>query len=59
MPGFFVTDTYYLRKREMIQMMTAMTAMTIKIPTPIPAWKMSPTNSHPINVVESRTISAE
>ena len=36
----------YFLKRLMSQTITAITRMTRKIPTPTPAWKISPTSSH-------------
>jgi hypothetical protein len=40
---------YFLKNLAKIQITIAMIKITIKIPTPIPALKMSPTNSQLVN----------
>lgn len=43
----------------MIQIMTAITAITINIPTPTPAWKISPISSQLVSVKARMTMMAE
>jgi hypothetical protein len=50
----WIGELRYLLKRLIIHTTTAMTKITRKIPTPIPAWKISPTSSHEVAVISTK-----